>query len=48
MISAHARASYDVIETTVIGAIRRGLLGGWINETELLDGNTLVVSNIRG
>ncbi len=41
-------AGYDVIETTVIGAIRRGQLGGRINETELLDGNILVVSGIRG
>ena len=50
MISAHARASYDVIETTVIGAIRRGLLRGWINERELFDGSivTVTVSGIRG
>lgn len=41
-------ASYDVIETTVVGAIRRGLLRGRINETELIDGNILVVSHIRG
>ena len=40
--------SYDVLEITVIGAIRRGLLGGWINETQMVDGNTLIVSNIRG
>ena len=41
-------ANYDAIETTVIGAVRRGLLGGRINETELLDGNILIVSGIRG
>ena len=41
-------AGYDVIETTVVGAIRRGLLHGRINETELIDGNILVVSHIRG
>ena len=40
-------ASYEVIETTVVGAIRRGLLRGRISETELLDGSILVVSDIR-
>ncbi len=41
-------ASHEAVETTVIGAVHRGLLGGLINETKLLDGNILVVSNIRG
>ena len=40
--------SYDVIETTVIGAIHRGLLRGWINEPELFDGSIVTVSGIRG
>ena len=41
-------AGHDVIEATVVGAIRWGLLRGRINETELIDGNILVVSHIRG
>ena len=41
-------ASYEAVETTVIGAIRRGLLRGLINETKMLDGNILIVSGIRG
>ena len=40
--------SYEVIEITVIGAIRRGLLRGWINERELCDGSIVTVSGIRG
>ena len=40
--------SYEAIETTVIGAVRRGLLGGRFNKTELADGNILIVSGIRG
>ena len=40
--------SYEAIETTVIGAIRRGLLGRRINKTEMIDGNILIVSGIRG
>ena len=36
------------IETTVIGAIRRGLLGGLINEQPLMDGPIITVSYIRG
>ena len=41
-------ASYGAIETTVIGAIRRGLLGGLINEQPLMDGPIITVSYIRG
>ena len=41
-------ASYDVIETTVIGAIRRGRLRGLLNEQRLMDGPTVTVSCIRG
>ena len=41
-------ANYTAIETTVISAIRRGLLGGLINEQPLMDGPTVTVSYIRG
>ena len=41
-------ASYEAVETAVIGAIRRGLLRGWINERELFDGSIVTVSGIRG
>lgn len=41
-------AGYDVLETTVIGAIRQGLLRGLINEQRLMDGQILTVSYIRG
>jgi len=41
-------ASPHVIEATVIGAIRRGLLGGRINEQRFLDGPVVTVSYIRG
>ena len=40
--------SYEAIQTTVIGAIRRGLLRGWINERGLCDGSIVTVSGIRG
>ncbi len=41
-------ASPHVIETTVIGAIRRGLLHGLVNEQRLMDGSFITVSGIRG
>ena len=41
-------ASLHVIEATVIGAIRWGLLSGRINEQRLSDGPTVTVSYIRG
>lgn len=41
-------ASPAAIESTVIGAIRRGLLGGLVNERRLLDGPIVTVSCIRG
>ena len=41
-------ASYGAVETTAISAIRRGLLGGLINEQPLMDGPIITVSYIRG
>ena len=39
---------YDVVESTVIRAIRQGLLRGRIYRRRLIDGPVLIVSNIRG
>ena len=41
-------ASPEVIQTSVIGLIRRGLLGGLIDERLLIDGPIVTVSYIRG
>ena len=45
---AFPEAGYCAVEATVIDAIRRGLMWGWITETPTLDGPILTVSYIRG